>query len=61
MDDLTEDIFMKTMKVNALSAFLAIKYASIEMKKANASVGKPEGGGSIILTASGLQLTYIHE
>ena len=55
MDDLTEDIFMKTMKVNALSAFLAIKYASAEMKKANVSVGKPEGGGSIILTASGLQ------
>ena len=33
--------------------FLAIKYGSEAMMKANASRGKDYGGGSIILTASG--------
>ncbi|EJD03154.1 NAD-binding protein [Fomitiporia mediterranea MF3/22] len=52
LDSLTEETFMRTMRVNALSVFLAIKYASIAMAKPNLSCGKSESGGSIILTAS---------
>ncbi|OCB86841.1 NAD-binding protein [Sanghuangporus baumii] len=52
LDNLTSDMFMRTLRINALSAFLAIKYAAIAMAKPNASVGKSESGGSIILTAS---------
>lgn len=44
---------MRTMRINALSVFLAIKYAAIVMAKTNPSAGKSESGGSIILTASG--------
>lgn len=33
--------------------FLAIKHASAALSQVNESVGKTEGGGSIILTASG--------
>jgi len=44
--------FMKTMRVNTLSCFLALKYGSEAMMKPNASRGKEHGGGSIILTAS---------
>lgn len=39
--------------VQLISIFLAIKYASAAMLKTNASRGKTESGGSIILTASG--------
>ena len=35
------------------SAFLAVKHASSAMMKANAERGKPYGGGSIVLVASG--------
>lgn len=34
------------------SCFLAVKYASAAMKKADARSGKTYGGGSIVLTAS---------
>jgi len=44
--------FMRSMKTNALSAFLAVKHASEAMAKANPSRGKEFTGGSIILTAS---------
>ncbi|KAJ3989963.1 hypothetical protein F5890DRAFT_1483779 [Lentinula detonsa] len=44
--------FMESMRINALSCFLALKYASSWMVKTNASRGKELGGGSIILTAS---------
>lgn len=59
---------METMRINALSyvlmitqnrslilssVFLAIKHASAAMEKACSLKGKIEGGGSIILTASG--------
>ncbi|KAH7874693.1 uncharacterized protein C8R40DRAFT_1107589 [Lentinula edodes] len=44
--------FMESMRINALSCFLAIKYASPWMAKTNASRGKQLSGGSIILTAS---------
>ncbi|KAL1942434.1 hypothetical protein VTO73DRAFT_6036 [Trametes versicolor] len=44
--------FMNVMRVNALSVFLAIKYASEAMLKTNPSRGKEHSGGSIILTAS---------
>ncbi|KAI8994046.1 NAD-P-binding protein [Trametes punicea] len=44
--------FMKLMRVNALSCFLAVKYGSEAMKKTNPSRGKEHSGGSIILTAS---------
>lgn len=42
--------FMNTMRVNGLSVFLAIKYASEAMQVTSAS--KPVGGGSIVATAS---------
>ncbi|KAF9066158.1 hypothetical protein BDP27DRAFT_1331051 [Rhodocollybia butyracea] len=44
--------FMESMRINALSCFLALKYASPWIMKTNASRGKTLGGGSIILTAS---------
>ena len=44
---MTGESFMKTLKVNTLSVFLAVKHASAAMKKAN------QPYGSIILTASG--------
>ena len=56
LDQLTQDKFMRTMRINTLSVFLAIKYASSAMSKPNPSRGKLEGGGSIILTASGESL-----
>ncbi|KAF5370839.1 hypothetical protein D9758_001976 [Tetrapyrgos nigripes] len=48
----TADTFMKSMRINTLSCFLAIKHASQYMTKTNPSRGKDLGGGSIILTAS---------
>ena len=36
-----------------LSAFLAVKHGSSAMMKANPERGKPYGGGSIVLVASG--------
>lgn len=40
------------------SAFLAVKHASLAMMKANPSRGKPYGGGSIVLVASGECLSF---
>jgi NAD(P)-dependent dehydrogenase (short-subunit alcohol dehydrogenase family) len=45
--DTTDEEFMKVMKVNTLSVFLAAKYAAKAMKQ-----NKPYPGGSIIGTAS---------
>lgn len=44
------DDFMNTMRVNALSVFLAIKHASEAMQKTSSD--KTVGGGSIVATAS---------
>jgi len=52
LQNLSAETFMNTMRINALSCFLAIKHASDAMAKANPSRGKEFGGGSIILTAS---------
>ncbi|CAK5281586.1 unnamed protein product [Mycena citricolor] len=52
METTTTELFMKSMKVNSLSCFLAIKYGSAAMKIADASKGKELSGGSIIMTAS---------
>ncbi|KAH9941002.1 NAD(P)-binding protein [Amylocystis lapponica] len=52
LQTMTTEGFMKTMRVNALSCFLAIKYASEAMMKTNPARGKDHSGGSIILTAS---------
>jgi NAD(P)-dependent dehydrogenase (short-subunit alcohol dehydrogenase family) len=41
----TEDSFMRTLQINTLGPFMAIKYASEAMKKT-------AGGGSIIVTSS---------
>ena len=41
------------MRVNTTSCFLAIKHAARAMQVTSAAQGKDEGGGSIILTASG--------
>ncbi|ORX58993.1 NAD(P)-binding protein [Hesseltinella vesiculosa] len=46
-----EESFMTMMKINALSAFLAIKYGSLAMKETGKG-GKEASGGSIICTAS---------
>ncbi|TRM69323.1 hypothetical protein BD626DRAFT_473678 [Schizophyllum amplum] len=42
----------KSMKINILSCFLAVRHGSEAMLKTNASSGKEYSGGSIILTAS---------
>ncbi|SGY25204.1 BQ5605_C018g08591 [Microbotryum silenes-dioicae] len=44
--------FMEVFRVNTLSCFLAVKYASEAMKVVQKDSGKTETGGSIILTAS---------
>jgi len=41
-----------------LSAFLAVKHASLAMMKASPERGKPYGGGSIVLVASGKPLLF---
>ncbi|KAK7472762.1 hypothetical protein VKT23_000872 [Stygiomarasmius scandens] len=48
----TAETFMQSMRINTLSCFLAVKYASEMMMKTNPSRGKDLSGGSIILTAS---------
>jgi NAD(P)-dependent dehydrogenase (short-subunit alcohol dehydrogenase family) len=45
LDGMSSESFMNTFKINTLSVFLAIKYASAVMKS-------QESGGSIIATAS---------
>ncbi|GLB37531.1 putative KR domain containing protein [Lyophyllum shimeji] len=50
--DTTAETFMNTMRVNALSCFHAVKFASAAMQKTNPSRGKEHSGGSIIMTAS---------
>ncbi|KAK1232328.1 hypothetical protein PQX77_004533 [Marasmius sp. AFHP31] len=50
--NISGETFMKSMRINTLSCFLAIKYGSAAMQKTNPSRGKELGGGSIILTAS---------
>jgi NAD(P)-dependent dehydrogenase (short-subunit alcohol dehydrogenase family) len=45
LEDTTGESFMRTMKINAFSVFLAIKYAAQAMKAQSI-------GGSIIATAS---------
>jgi len=50
--DTSVETFMNTMRVNALSCFLAVKHGSAAMLKPNPSRGKEFSGGSIILTAS---------
>ncbi|ORX40557.1 hypothetical protein BD324DRAFT_611268 [Kockovaella imperatae] len=44
--------FMEVMRINTLSVYLAVKYASPAMAKLCPSKGKHIPGGSIILTAS---------
>ncbi|KAI8340099.1 hypothetical protein BC941DRAFT_419386 [Chlamydoabsidia padenii] len=51
LQDEDEKSFMFMMRVNALSAFLGIKYASLAMKEVGKG-GKEQSGGSIICTAS---------
>ncbi|KAL1927371.1 hypothetical protein VTP01DRAFT_4000 [Rhizomucor pusillus] len=46
-----EESFMRMMRINALSAFLAIKHAG-EAMKVTGKGGKERSGGSIICTAS---------
>ncbi|KAL8950846.1 MAG: hypothetical protein Q9222_003144 [Ikaeria aurantiellina] len=48
--DIGAEEFMRTVRVNVLSVFLATKYASKAMQKTSAS--KPKPSGSIIATAS---------
>ena len=50
------DITQEWLVDRILSAFLAVKHASLAMMKANPERGKPYGGGSIVLVASGKPL-----
>ncbi|KAI0344740.1 3-oxoacyl-reductase [Trametopsis cervina] len=52
LEKVTTEQFMRVMRINTLSCFLAIKYGSNAMLKTNPSRGKEHTGGSIILTAS---------
>ncbi|KAK4685711.1 hypothetical protein P7C73_g4435, partial [Tremellales sp. Uapishka_1] len=52
VDQIPGEEFVEVMRVNALSAFLAVKYASVAMAKTCPDGGKTIPGGSIILTAS---------
>jgi len=54
LENTTPESFMNSMRINALSVFLAVKHASAAMKKTSAE--KPRSGGSIILTASSTPL-----
>ena len=51
--NMTGDDFMKTLKINTLSVFLAIMHASAAMLKGD------QQGGSIIVTASGTFTTVL--
>ncbi|KAI5842919.1 hypothetical protein DFP73DRAFT_88207 [Morchella snyderi] len=50
LDTISAEQFLEVMRVNTLSVFLAVKYASKAMQKTSSS--KPVSGGSIIATAS---------
>ncbi|RPA73659.1 3-oxoacyl-reductase [Ascobolus immersus RN42] len=50
MEDITPDDFLRTVKINTLSVFLAIKHASAAMSVTSSS--KPHPGGSIVATSS---------
>lgn len=52
IDDTSAETFTNLMRINTLSCFLAIKYASFAMREANPARGKNTSGGSIIMTAS---------
>ncbi|KDQ21507.1 hypothetical protein BOTBODRAFT_25951 [Botryobasidium botryosum FD-172 SS1] len=52
IDKITDEQFMRTMRINVLSCFLAIKHASKAMMHLSPKDGKDDTGGSIILTAS---------
>ncbi|KAJ6500007.1 hypothetical protein C8R47DRAFT_1110022 [Mycena vitilis] len=52
LESSTSESFMNVMRINSLSCFLAVKYASAAMKTTNPSRGKNTSGGSIIMTAS---------
>jgi len=51
-ENITDEAFMRCMRINVLSCFLAIKHASKAMMHVSPKHGKDETGGSIILTAS---------
>ncbi|KAL6308138.1 hypothetical protein BKA93DRAFT_765598 [Sparassis latifolia] len=52
LESSSAEVFMNTLRVNTLSCFLALKYASEAMMETNPSRGKEHSGGSIIMTAS---------
>ncbi|KAF7782638.1 hypothetical protein Agabi119p4_2014 [Agaricus bisporus var. burnettii] len=52
LHDISQEVFMESMRINALSCFLAIKHASTAMLKPSPGAGKEHSGGSIVLTAS---------
>ncbi|OCF44615.1 2,4-dienoyl-CoA reductase [Kwoniella heveanensis CBS 569] len=54
-----EEEFNEVMRINALSVFIAIKYASEAMKKTCPEQGKYVSGGSIILTASSESAKFV--
>jgi len=52
LHDTSAETFMNSLRVNTLSCFLAIKYASLAMQETDPARGKNESGGSIVMTAS---------
>ncbi|GJE97369.1 NAD(P)-binding protein [Phanerochaete sordida] len=51
-DQISSTAFFDTLRVNAGSAFLALKYASPAIAQINESAGKVKASGSIIMTGS---------
>lgn len=50
LKEINAEQFLRTLKINTVSVFLAVKYASAAMQVTSAS--KPNPNGSIICTAS---------
>ena len=50
------DVAQELLVDRILSAFLAVKHASLAMMKTNPERGKPYSGGTIVLVASGKPL-----
>lgn len=53
-------LFLIGLPTLSSSCFLAIKYGGAAMAKTNPSRGKEFSGGSIILTASGMNVKFVY-
>ncbi|KAG6903011.1 hypothetical protein C0995_007444 [Termitomyces sp. Mi166 len=58
LHDTTAETFMNSMRVNALSCFHAVKFASTAMQKANSARGKERSGGTAGLRSGAGTVDY---